>query len=106
MGVMIIPFVSSLSGDVINAVPQAMRDGSYGLGATKSETIKQVIIPAALPGIVGEGMTALIVEQDIGKALSVSSRVYCLQEGRVSLERQTGEVSRDEITAAYFGMVA
>ena len=53
MGVMIIPFVSSLSDDVINAVPQAMRDGSLGLGATHSETIKQVIIPAALPGIVG-----------------------------------------------------
>ena len=53
MGVMIIPFVSSLSDDVINAVPQAMRDGSLGLGATQSETIKQVIIPAALPGIVG-----------------------------------------------------
>ena len=53
MGVMIIPFVSSLSDDVITAVPQAMRDGSLGLGATQSETIKQVIIPAALPGIVG-----------------------------------------------------
>jgi phosphate transport system permease protein len=53
MGVMIIPFVSSLSDDVINAVPQAMRDGSLALGATQSETIKQVIIPAALPGIVG-----------------------------------------------------
>ena len=53
MGVMIIPFVSSLSDDVINAVPQAMRDGSLALGATQSETVKQVIIPAALPGIVG-----------------------------------------------------
>ena len=53
MGVMIIPFVSSLSDDVINAVPQAMRDGAYALGATKSETTRQVIIPAALPGIVG-----------------------------------------------------
>ncbi|HCB12758.1 MAG TPA: phosphate ABC transporter permease subunit PstC, partial [Gammaproteobacteria bacterium] len=53
MGVMIIPFVSSLSDDVINAVPRAMREGSYGLGATKSETIKRVILPAALPGIVG-----------------------------------------------------
>ena len=53
MGIMIIPLVSSLSDDVISAVPQAMRDGSYGLGATKSETIKKVIIPAALPGIVG-----------------------------------------------------
>ena len=53
MGIMLIPFVSSLSDDIINAVPQSMRDGSYGLGATKSETIKQVILPAALPGIVG-----------------------------------------------------
>lgn len=51
MGIMIIPFVSSLSDDVINAVPQSMRDASYGLGATKSETIKRVILPAALPGI-------------------------------------------------------
>ena len=53
MGIMIIPFVSSLSDDVINAVPQSLRDGSLGLGATKSETIRQVIFPAALPGIVG-----------------------------------------------------
>ena len=53
MGVMIIPFVSSLSDDVINAVPQSLRDGSFGLGATQSETIKKVIFPAALPGIVG-----------------------------------------------------
>lgn len=53
MGIMIIPFVSSLSDDVITAVPQAMRDGASALGATKSETIRQVVIPAALPGIVG-----------------------------------------------------
>lgn len=53
MGIMIIPFVSSLSDDVLSAVPQAMRDGSYGMGATQSETIRQVVIPAALPGIVG-----------------------------------------------------
>ncbi|MGH1426812.1 MAG: phosphate ABC transporter permease subunit PstC [Arenicella sp.] len=53
MGIMIIPFVSSLSDDVINAVPQSLRDGSYGLGATQSETIRKVIFPAALPGIVG-----------------------------------------------------
>jgi len=53
MGIMIIPFVSSLSDDVINAVPQSLRDGAYGLGATQSETIKKVIFPAALPGIVG-----------------------------------------------------
>ncbi|MBS3803763.1 MAG: phosphate ABC transporter permease subunit PstC [Oleiphilaceae bacterium] len=53
MGIMIIPFVSSLSDDVINAVPQTMRDGSLALGATQSETMKQVIFPAALPGIMG-----------------------------------------------------
>ena len=53
MGVMIIPFVSSLADDVITAVPQALRDASLGLGATRSETIKKVIFPAALPGIMG-----------------------------------------------------
>ena len=53
MGVMLIPVVSSLSDDIITAVPRAMRDGSLGLGATRSETIKRVILPAALPGIVG-----------------------------------------------------
>lgn len=58
----------------------------------------------ALPGIVGGGMSAVIVEQDITKALSVSSRVYCLQEGRVSLEGQSASVSRDEISRAYFGV--
>ena len=53
MGIMLIPYVSSLSDDIITAVPRAMRDGSLGLGATRSETIKRVILPAALPGIVG-----------------------------------------------------
>ncbi len=53
IGIMNIPFISSLSDDIINAVPQAMRDGSLGLGATRSETIRQVVLPAALPGIVG-----------------------------------------------------
>lgn len=53
MGVMIIPFVSSLSDDAIAAVPGSLRDGSYGLGATRSETIRLVMIPAALPGIMG-----------------------------------------------------
>lgn len=51
MGIMLIPFVSSLSDDIITAVPGALRDGSYGLGATRSETIKKVVLPAALPGI-------------------------------------------------------
>ena len=60
----------------------------------------------ALPGIVGQGMTAMIVEQDIAQALKVSSRVYCLQEGRISLEVATGDVTHDQITAAYFGMDA
>jgi branched-chain amino acid transport system ATP-binding protein len=58
----------------------------------------------ALPGIVGEGMAAIIVEQDISKALSVSRRLYCLQEGRVSLEGASETVSRDEIARAYFGV--
>ncbi len=58
----------------------------------------------ALPGIIGEGMSAIIVEQDISKALSVSSRVYCLQEGRVSLEGDANTVSRDDISRAYFGI--
>ncbi len=53
MGIMLIPYVSSLSDDIITAVPRALRDGSLGLGATRSETIKKVILPAALPGIVG-----------------------------------------------------
>lgn len=53
MGIMLIPFVSSLSDDIISAVPRAMRDGSLGLGATRSETMKRVILPAALPGVVG-----------------------------------------------------
>jgi len=69
MGIMIIPFVSSLSDDVINAVPQAMRDGSEGLGATKSETIRKVIIPAALPGIVGGILLA--VSRAIGETMIV-----------------------------------
>jgi phosphate transport system permease protein len=69
MGIMIIPFVSSLSDDVINAVPQAMRDGSYALGATQSETVKRVIIPAALPGIVGGVLLA--VSRAIGETMIV-----------------------------------
>ncbi|MBK8181854.1 MAG: phosphate ABC transporter permease subunit PstC [Candidatus Competibacteraceae bacterium] len=69
MGIMIIPFVSSLSDDVINAVPQSMRDGSYALGATKSETIKRVLLPAALPGIVGSILLA--VSRAIGETMIV-----------------------------------
>jgi len=69
MGIMIIPFVSSLSDDFINAVPQALRDGAYSLGATKSETIKQVVLPAALPGIVGGVLLA--VSRAIGETMIV-----------------------------------
>ncbi len=69
MGIMIIPFVSSLSDDVMNAVPQTLRDGSYALGATKSETIRQVVIPAALPGIVGAVLLA--VSRAIGETMIV-----------------------------------
>jgi phosphate transport system permease protein len=69
MGIMLIPFVSSLSDDIINAVPQSMRDGSYGLGATQSETIRQVVIPAALPGIVGAILLA--ASRAIGETMIV-----------------------------------
>ncbi len=69
MGIMIIPFISSLSDDVINAVPQSLRDGSYGLGATKAETIRQVILPAALPGIVSAVL--LGVSRAVGETMIV-----------------------------------
>ena len=69
MGVMIIPFVSSLSDDVMSQVPKSLRDGSYGLGATKSETIRNVIFPAALPGIVGAVLLA--VSRAIGETMIV-----------------------------------
>ena len=69
MGIMLIPFVSSLSDDIINAVPQSMRDGSLGLGATKSETIRQVVVPAALPGIVGAILLA--ASRAIGETMIV-----------------------------------
>ncbi|MEC7814671.1 MAG: phosphate ABC transporter permease subunit PstC [Pseudomonadota bacterium] len=69
MGIMIIPFVSSLSDDVINAVPQSLRDGSLALGATQSETMKKVIFPAALPGIMGGILLA--VSRAIGETMIV-----------------------------------
>ncbi|MDA9918435.1 phosphate ABC transporter permease subunit PstC [Erythrobacter sp.] len=69
MGVMIIPFVSSMADDSIAAVPSAMRDGSYAMGATKSETIKRVLFPAALPGIVAGIMLA--ISRAIGETMIV-----------------------------------
>ena len=76
-----------------------MDEISLGLAPVVIKSIYEV-----LPGIVGEGLAAIVVEQDISKALSVSSRVYCLQEGQVSLEGRSDTVSRDEISRAYFGV--
>ncbi|MBD8064071.1 phosphate ABC transporter permease subunit PstC [Devosia sp. PTR5] len=69
MGIMIIPFVSSLSDDILNQVPSSLRDGAYGLGATQSETIRNVLLPAALPGIVGAFLLA--VSRAVGETMIV-----------------------------------
>jgi phosphate transport system permease protein len=69
MGIMIIPFVSSLSDDILTQVPRSLRDGAYGLGATQSETIRNVLLPAALPGIVGAFLLA--VSRAIGETMIV-----------------------------------
>jgi phosphate transport system permease protein len=66
---MIIPFVSSLSDDVITAVPRGLREASYGLGATKAETITKVVLPAALPGIVGSVLLA--ISRAVGETMIV-----------------------------------
>lgn len=69
MGMMIVPLISSLSDDIINAVPQSLRDGSYAIGATHSETIRRVVLPAALPGIVSAFMLA--ISRAIGETMIV-----------------------------------
>jgi phosphate transport system permease protein len=69
MGIMIIPFISSLADDMITAVPQSLRDGAYALGATRSETIRQVVMRAALPGIVGGVLLA--ISRAIGETMIV-----------------------------------
>jgi len=69
MGIMIIPFISSLSDDVINAVPQSLRDAAYGLGSTRSETVKKVVLPAALSGIVAS--VILAVSRAVGETMIV-----------------------------------
>ncbi len=69
MGIMIIPFISSMADDSIAAVPQAMRDGSLAMGATKSETIRKVVLPAALPGVIGGVLLA--VSRAIGETMIV-----------------------------------
>ncbi|PIB94137.1 phosphate ABC transporter permease subunit PstC [Caulobacter sp. FWC2] len=70
MGIMLIPFVSSLSDDIINAVPQSLRDGSYAMGATKSETVKKVVLPAALPGIMAAMLLAM--SRAVGETMIVT----------------------------------
>ncbi|MDA0185932.1 MAG: phosphate ABC transporter permease subunit PstC, partial [Proteobacteria bacterium] len=70
IGILQVPFISSLTDDIMNAVPQSLRDGSYGLGATKSETVRQVILPAALPGIVGAILLA--ASRAIGETMIVT----------------------------------
>jgi phosphate transport system permease protein len=69
MGIMIIPFISSLSDDVISAVPQSLRDGAYGLGSTKGETVTKVVLPAALPGLIGAFL--LGISRAIGETMIV-----------------------------------
>jgi len=69
MGIMIVPLISSLSDDVINSVPQSLRDASLGLGATQSETIRRVVLPAALPGI--SGSLLLAASRAIGETMIV-----------------------------------
>ncbi len=70
IGILNIPFISSLSDDIINAVPQSLRDGSYALGATPSETVRQVVLPAALPGIMGAILMA--ASRAIGETMIVT----------------------------------
>ena len=70
MGIMLIPFVSSLSDDIINAVPQSLRDGSLAMGATRSETVKKVVLPAALPGIMAALLLA--VSRAVGETMIVT----------------------------------
>ncbi len=70
MGIMLIPFVSSLSDDIINAVPQSLRDGSYAMGATRSETVSRVLLPAALPGVAGAMLLAM--SRAIGETMIVT----------------------------------
>ena len=69
MGIMLVPFISSLSDDVINAVPQALRDASFGMGATHAETVTKVVLPAATPGIMGSLLLA--ISRAIGETMIV-----------------------------------
>ena len=88
-------------GRALMANPELILMDEISLGLAPV-IIKQIY--EALPGIVSQGMAAVIVEQDIAKALSVTSRLYCLQEGRVSLEGASAQVTREAIARAYFGV--
>jgi phosphate transport system permease protein len=70
MGIMLIPFVSSLSDDILNSVPQSLRDGSLAMGATRSETVKRVVLPAALPGIMAALLLA--ISRAVGETMIVT----------------------------------
>lgn len=88
-------------GRALMANPELILMDEISLGLAPV-IIKQIY--EALPGIVAQGMAAIIVEQDIAKALSVTSRFYCLQEGRVSLDGASSQVTREDIARAYFGV--
>ena len=84
IGIMIIPLISSLSGDVISTVLRAMRDGSYALGATKAETIKNVVMPAALPGRVGGMLLA------VSRAVGETDQIFTNPQHRLMENYITG----------------
>jgi branched-chain amino acid transport system ATP-binding protein len=88
-------------GRALMANPRLLLLDEVSLGLAPA-VVKQVY--AALPGIVAEGTTVIVVEQDIGRALAVARHVTCLLEGRVSLQGRPAELTRDRIMAAYFGM--
>jgi len=88
-------------GRALMANPRLLLLDEVSLGLAPA-VVKQVY--AALPGIVAEGTTVIVVEQDIGQALAVARHVTCLLEGRVSLQGRPADLTRDRITAAYFGM--
>ena len=88
-------------GRALMANPDVLLFDEISLGLAPI-VIKQIY--QALPQVIAEGMSAIIVEQDISQAMAVSDRVYCLQEGRVALEGASGEVSREQIAQAYFGI--
>src|SRR3546814_12946859 len=92
MGLMIIPFISSLSDDALAAVPQSLRDGSAALGATKSETIVKVLLPAALPGIMGGVLLA--ISRAIGETMLVVMAARLIARLTINPTESVNTVSR------------